>query len=98
MVEPKIFHIELAGGAERDLQQLPPDVQRTVLQEIHRWLVVHPFREIKTRLKRLSGLIPPLYRLRVGDYRVYYRILSDRVVVLALLHKKDSDRWLERLR
>ena len=98
MVEPKTFRIELAGGAERDLQQLPADVQRTVLHEIHRRLVAHPFREIKTRLKKLSGFVPVLYRLRVGDYRVYYRILSDRVVVLALLHKKDSDRWLKRSR
>ncbi len=70
----------------------------TGLIEIHRWLGAHPFREIKTRLKRLSGVIPPLYRLRVGDYRVYYRIRADRVVVLALLHKKESDRWLERFR
>ncbi len=98
MAGPKTFRIELAGGAERDLRQLPADVQRTILQGIHRWLTAAPFREIKTRLKRLTGFVPPLYRLRVGDYRVYYRIVADRVVVLALFHKKDSDRWLKRVR
>ncbi len=98
MGEPSLFRIELAGGAARDLQQLPAEVQHTVLREIRRWLGAFPFREIKTRIKKLSGFIPPPYRLRVGDYRVYYRILSDRVVVLALLHKKASDRWLQRSR
>ena len=31
-----------------------------------------------------------------GDYRAYYRIVNDRVVVLAILHKKDSEGWLGR--
>lgn len=43
----------------------------------------------------MTGFIPPLYRLRVGDYRVYYRIAPPLVAVLAVLHKKDSDRWLK---
>jgi mRNA-degrading endonuclease RelE of RelBE toxin-antitoxin system len=75
---------------------LPQDAQETVLLEIQRRLTTEPFKEIKTRIKRLSGLVPPLYRLRVGDYRAYYRIVGDRVVILAILHKKDSERWLRR--
>jgi mRNA-degrading endonuclease RelE of RelBE toxin-antitoxin system len=91
---PRTFRIELDRGSERDFQQLPQDVQETVLLEIQRRLTTEPFKEIKTRIKRLSGLVPPLYRLRVGDYRAYYRIAGDRVVILAILHKKDSERWL----
>lgn len=97
MAPPRTFRIELDRGAERDLQQLPQAVQETVLLEIQRRLTTEPFKEIKTRIKRLSGLVPPLYRLRVGDYRAYYRIAGDRVVILAILHKKDSERWLKRL-
>ena len=96
MAPPRTFRIELDRAAERDLKQLPHDVQETVLLEIQRRLTTEPFKEIKTRIKRLSGLVPPLYRLRVGDYRAYYRIVGDRVVILAILHKKDSDRWLRR--
>jgi mRNA-degrading endonuclease RelE of RelBE toxin-antitoxin system len=94
---PKTFRIELSRGADRDLKSLPIDVQRTLLGEIQKWLTTEPFREIKTRIKRLSGIVPPLYRLRVGDYRSYYRIFGDKVVVLGVLHKKDTERWLRTL-
>ena len=92
------FRIELSAGAEKDLGALPTNIQRAVLSEINLRLRSEPYREIKTRIKRLTGMVPPLYRLRVGDYRAYYRILKDRVVVLAILHKKDTERWLKRVR
>ena len=98
MAAQKEFRVELSAGAERDLGVLPTNIQRAVLAEITLRLKSEPYREIKTRIKRLTGIIPPLYRLRVGDYRVYYRILEDRVVVLAILHKKDGERWLKRMR
>lgn len=96
MADPKAFSVEISRGAERDVEGFSPDVQRTVVLEIHKWLTKDPFREVKTRIKRLSGFVPPVYRLRIGDYRAYYRIVTDRVVVLAVLHKKDSQRWLRR--
>ena len=96
MAPQKTFRIELAPGAERDLRQLPSAVQTTILSEAQSRLRLEPYREIKTRIKRLTGIVPPLYRLRVGDYRAYYRITGDMVVVLAVLHKKDSERWLRR--
>lgn len=97
MADQHAFRIELSDGATRDLGRLPPDVQRATLREIQRWLSTHPFRELKTRVRRLAGIVPPLYRLRIGDYRAYYRIIGDRVVVLAILHKKDGERWLREL-
>jgi mRNA-degrading endonuclease RelE of RelBE toxin-antitoxin system len=94
--EPKAFRIELGTSADRDLSEIPIQAQRKILGEIQSRLKAEPFREIKTRIKRLTGIIPPLDRLRIGDYRAYYRIVNDRVVVLAILHKKDSERWLRR--
>ena len=98
MAAQKEFRVELSAGAVKDLGALPATTQRAVLAEITLRLRLEPYREIKTRIKRLTGMIPPLYRLRVGDYRVYYRIYQDRAVVLATLHKKDSERWLKRVR
>jgi mRNA-degrading endonuclease RelE of RelBE toxin-antitoxin system len=92
------FSIELSEGAERDLGKLPLDAQRSILTEAKKWLSVDPFREVKTRIKRLSAFNPSLYRLRIGDYRAYYRIVAERVVIIAILHKKESDRWLRRFR
>ena len=94
--EPRRFSIEVASPAERDLAKLPSAITRLILEEIDTRLSTEPIREIKTRIKRLTGFAPPLYRLRVGDYRVYYRVVLQHVVILGVFHKKDSDRWLKR--
>jgi mRNA-degrading endonuclease RelE of RelBE toxin-antitoxin system len=93
---PSRFSIEFDRRAERETKDLPPAIARIVLQEIQERLPAAPFQELKTRIKRMTGFVPPLYRLRVGDYRAYYRIRERNVIVLAVLHKKDSDRWLRR--
>ncbi|MGH7252488.1 MAG: type II toxin-antitoxin system RelE family toxin, partial [Nitrospiraceae bacterium] len=94
--EAKTFSVVFERSATRELEAFEPATARTILLEIQQRLTGEPFRELKTRIKRLTGLTPPLYRLRVGDYRVYYRIRERQVVILAVLHKKDSDRWLRR--
>ena len=96
MGEPKTFSVVFERSATRELEAFEPATARTILQEIQQRLTIEPFRELKTRIKRLTGLTPPLYRLRVGDCRVYYRIREQQVVILAILHKKDSERWLKR--
>lgn len=90
------FSFEVSSHAERDISKLPKTIARLILEEIRSRLSTDPIREIKTRIKRLTGFSPPLYRLRVGDYRIYYRIAPPRVVVLGIFHKKDSDRWLKK--
>lgn len=92
----KPFTIEFAREAEREIRTLPAAEARMILQEIQSRLSSEPFKGSKTRIKRLVGFTPPLYRLRVRDYRAYYRIVEQQVVVLTVLHKKDSERWLKR--
>jgi mRNA-degrading endonuclease RelE of RelBE toxin-antitoxin system len=79
-------------SADRDLQDIAIQAQRKIFSEIQSRLKAERFREIKTRIKRLTGIVPPLYRLRIRDYLAYYWIVNDCVVVLAILHKKDSER------
>ena len=63
-----------------DLKRLDPSVSRRIVQTIRKRLSTdpkaygHPLRE------EFSGL----WRLRVGDYRVVYRMVHDRVEVLVL--------------
>jgi mRNA-degrading endonuclease RelE of RelBE toxin-antitoxin system len=90
------YSIEVSTHAEREISKLPHAIARLILEEIRARLSTDPIRETKTRIKRLTGFSPPLYRLRVGDYRIYYRIAPPRVVILGIFHKKDSDRWLKR--
>ena len=48
--------------------------------------------------KQLAGEDPPLYRDRVGDYRILYQVENDVLVVLVVHvgHRKDVYRFLKR--
>jgi mRNA-degrading endonuclease RelE of RelBE toxin-antitoxin system len=63
-----------------------------------KYLELSPLPIGKTRIKKLTGFAPPLYRLRSGDFRAYYRIISKPIVILAITHKKDSEKLLKKLR
>ena len=67
-------------------------------RDIKNYLETSPLPFGKTRIKKLTGFDPPVYRLRSGDFRAYYRVLSKNVVILAITHKKDSEKFLKRLR
>lgn len=92
MIPP--FSVVFEKGALRDMEKLPWEVRRDILTQVQKYLVERPQEPIKTRIKRLLHLKTPLYRLRVGDYRVYYRVKFGEVVILAVLHKRESERWL----
>jgi len=48
--------------------------------------------------KRLKGFGFPLYRLRVRDYRVLYRIDARLITVMRVIDRKDLDRIARRLK
>jgi mRNA-degrading endonuclease RelE of RelBE toxin-antitoxin system len=41
----------------------------------------------KSRIKRLRGIDSPQYRLRVGEFRVFYDVTRQEVYVLRVLTK-----------
>jgi len=47
-------------------------------------------------VKTIRGIGERVHRLRVGDYRVMFDVISeDRVVlVLGIVHRGDLERWL----
>ncbi len=38
---------------------------------------------------------PPLYRLRIGDYRAIYFVVNYEVKVTEIIHRSKGYRWLE---
>lgn len=38
---------------------------------------------------------PPLYRLRIGDYRAIYFVVHHEVKVTEIIHRSKGYRWLE---
>jgi mRNA interferase RelE/StbE len=37
----------------------------------------------------------PLFRLRIGDYRVAYFVQEDRVLITKIFHRKKGYKWID---
>lgn len=46
----------------------------------------------KGDVKRLQGIEPPEFRLRVGDYRVRFHIVDGLIEITAVRHRRDAYR------
>lgn len=79
------WRVELDRRAERELEKLPDETLRRVVQRVRR-LGEHPFPHGVKKLKGTGG-----YRLRVGDFRVLYDVLPREklVIVYAVRHRRD---------
>ena len=90
------YAIILAPEAVDDLRMLNANVGATVRTALEAHLRHEPGRTSRSRIKRLRGLRPPQYRLRVGEVRVFYDISGATVEVLAIVAKSEAESWLAR--
>lgn len=97
-MEPKKFDVLFSPVARRDIEQMETADALQLARDIKTFLKTSPLPFGKTRTKKLSGYRPPLYRLRSGDFRAYYRIHAREVVILTITHKKDSEKILKKLK
>lgn len=84
-----------------------PQAVRSQLIRLPKNLRLRLLRRIKTlednplpygnTIKRLQGTAEPLYRLRVGDYRVIFHLEGTRVRVEQVVHRRDLDRALRKI-
>jgi mRNA-degrading endonuclease RelE of RelBE toxin-antitoxin system len=86
--------IVLAPEAARGFKALPAYRRAEVRDALERHLRHEPTRVSKSRIKRLSGLSQPQYRLRVGEVRVFYDVARETVEILAIVTKAEAARWL----
>ncbi len=84
------FRITLKPDAIRDFDRLHKFAATMVTDRIERHLRFAPARESRSRIKRLRGQQTADFRLRVGDYRVFYRIEGNEVLILRVLHKDET--------
>ncbi len=97
-VEEERFEVIFSESAQRDIKNLEAEDALRLVKDIKSYLEKSPLAFGKARIKKLSGFKPPLYRVRSGHFRAYYRIISSDVVILAITHKKDSEKYLRKLR
>jgi addiction module RelE/StbE family toxin len=95
-----VYTIMLRRSAIADLDALRKYDATQIADAMERHLQHDPTKESKSRIKRLRGISNPDYRLRVGDYRVFYVVdeVDRRVDVLRVMHKDQTLRYYEEIR
>jgi mRNA-degrading endonuclease RelE of RelBE toxin-antitoxin system len=91
------YQIILAPEAVQDLRRLRANERATVKDELETHLRYEPEKVSRSRIKRLRGLSQPQFRLRVGEIRVFYDVVEDRVEILAIVQKSDAAAWLKKV-
>ena len=91
-----MFRIVVQPTALRQIRRLGAFHAAGVLDALGKYLRDEPERPRGSRIKRLRGKQDATFRLRVGDYRVFYDVEDDKVTVTAVLHKADTARYYRR--
>ncbi len=91
-----LFRIEFVQQAEEDLDEVRAFDRGAILDAVEQQLQHEPERVSRSRIKRLRTVDSPAYRLRVGDYRVFYDVdeTERTVTVLRVLSKEQSPAYL----
>ncbi len=93
------YEIVLKRSAIADMDRLRRRHATRIADAMEKHLQHEPARVSRTRVKRLRGISHPDYRLRVGDYRVFYTVDEEalQVVVLRVMHKDETHSYYEEL-
>jgi mRNA interferase RelE/StbE len=83
------FQVLITADAQQDLDALRASDRKTILDAMEAHLTHEPMRVSRSRIKKLSQPAISQYRLRVGDYRVYYDVEEEaqHVVVIQIYEK-----------
>lgn len=86
-MSPERFEIRVLADAADELRRLDARAADQVAARLH-WLAEHA---VHVRHRSLTGSLQGLYRLRSGDYRVIYQVLTAEraIVVHAVGHRRD---------
>ncbi len=79
--------IEWTETALQDMAALDKGIARRVKQAVERFADTGA-----GNVKRLQGIDPPEYRLRVGDYRVRFHLGDETVQVLRVRNRREAYR------
>jgi mRNA interferase RelE/StbE len=86
--------IVFAPEALEDLKRFAKTDARTLLDAIELHLRHAPEFISKSRIKRLRELQWPQYRLRVGEWRVFYDVAEGEVAIRGVVKKSEASEWL----
>jgi mRNA interferase RelE/StbE len=80
-----VREVEWTGTAVEDMAALDKGIARRVKQAVERFPDTG-----SGNVKRLQGIEPPEYRLRVGDYRVRFHLDDETVQILRVRNRREA--------
>jgi mRNA-degrading endonuclease RelE of RelBE toxin-antitoxin system len=90
------YEIVLSPEAIEDLKGFHARDRAELKDAMEAHLRSEPTKTSRSRIKRLRGSARPGFRLRVGDFRVFYDVTENEGQVLAVVLKSEAGSWLER--
>jgi len=87
--------VHYSETALEQLKRLRAFDRTAILEEIEQVLMVNPTLESKVKVKLLRQPAPTRYRLRVGEFRVFYDVEGNVVSVVQILSKQEAIAYLE---
>jgi mRNA interferase RelE/StbE len=88
------YELRYSDEAVNQLKGFRAFDRAAILAEIEQILMVNPTLESKPKVKLLRQPAPTQYRLRVGDFRVFYDVAEEVVFVIQILSKDESITYL----
>ncbi len=88
------YEIRYSSEAVEQLKKLRVFDRTAILDQIEQVLSVNPNVVSTSRIKRLREPAPTQYRLRVGEFRVFYDLEEEAVFIIQVLSKQDSIDYL----
>ena len=89
------FEVKLPEAVIDEMSHLPHEVRKHITSAI-KTLESFPFPH-GNKIRKIQGTNKPIYRLRVGDYRVVYNMdtAKRQVLVLTVIHRQKLEQALK---
>jgi mRNA-degrading endonuclease RelE of RelBE toxin-antitoxin system len=88
------YEIRYSDEAVKQLRKLRVYDRKAILDQIEQVLMANPTVVSKARVKQLRDPAPTQYRLRVGEFRVFYDVAEEAVLIIQVLSKQASLHYL----
>ena len=98
-----MFEIEFARSVEKDLSGLRAFDPSRILKAIEEQLSKNPCVETRNRKALVDlippfGAVPPVWELRIGEYRIFYDVDEDEgIVYVRAVRKKPPHKTTEEI-
>lgn len=89
------YQLRYSPEALEDLRRLRRVDRTGIVRAVEEVLSVNPTLESRARVRRLREPAPTQYRLRVGDFRVFYDVAGERVDIIRVLSKEEAAPYTE---